>query len=223
MKTTLALAFSLVALALPATAATAATTVTVNTGAGAVGTQDNAWTVDNTAAETTAWIPQAINTAWFSGGAPAGQNGNADGARWITRTSVGTANEPAGLVSYSTVFTLANFATAANLTANFWSDNRVTSILLNGASIYANNSSASQFFTGASLNQLVNLNAGENSLVFQVQNDPGSSGNPAGLRFAGVFSAVPEPGTWMLMMLGLGAVGFSMRRRQKTQVRFQFA
>jgi PEP-CTERM motif len=35
--------------------------------------------------------------------------------------------------------------------------------------------------------------------------------------------AVPEPSTWMLMLLGFGAVGFAMRRRQKTQVRFQFA
>jgi hypothetical protein len=36
-------------------------------------------------------------------------------------------------------------------------------------------------------------------------------------------AAVPEPGTWMLMLLGFGAMGFAMRRRQKSQVRFQFA
>lgn len=36
-------------------------------------------------------------------------------------------------------------------------------------------------------------------------------------------TAVPEPGTWLLMILGLGAVGFSMRRRQATATRFQFA
>lgn len=36
-------------------------------------------------------------------------------------------------------------------------------------------------------------------------------------------TAVPEPGTWMLMILGLGAVGFSMRRRQKVTARLQFA
>lgn len=32
--------------------------------------------------------------------------------------------------------------------------------------------------------------------------------------------AVPEPGTWLLMLLGFGAVGFSMRRRKNTRVSF---
>ena len=28
-------------------------------------------------------------------------------------------------------------------------------------------------------------------------------------------AAVPEPGTWAMMLLGFGAVGFSMRRRRR--------
>ena len=224
MKNTLALAFSLVALALPVTAAQAATSVDVSTGQDLPGTTDPLWNVTG-AAESVAFIPTNINTAWFSGGAPAGQNGNNDGARWITAPSDGEATVPAGFTQYTAVFTLGQIATAAMFTGNFWSDNRVTSIVLNGINIiYTNSGSASQFNgPGTSLNQLVNLNGGSNTLDVIVENYPGSSGNPAGLRLDAVFSAVPEPGTWMLMMLGLGAVGFSMRRRQKTQVRFQFA
>lgn len=35
------------------------------------------------------------------------------------------------------------------------------------------------------------------------------------LRLGGVTAAVPEPGTWAMMLLGFGAIGFSMRRRQR--------
>ena len=222
MKNSLALALSLTAITLPATSAMAATTVDIKTGTPAE-TGLN-WLINGAAAVT----PSNIHLNWYSGGAPAGQNGNVDGARWITPNADGTLNQPVGTVTYSTIFTLSQIATAATLTGNFWSDNRVTQILLNGIAIYNNGSSASQFGggTGVPLNISTNLLAGANTLSFLVQNDSGTSGpgsNPAGLRVSAVFSAVPEPGTWMLMLLGFGAVGFSMRRRQKTQVRFQFA
>ena len=46
----------------------------------------------------------------------------------------------------------------------------------------------------------------------------GSSSSPSYLLLDA--TAVPEPGTWMLMLLGLGAVGFSMRRRTNLRVNF---
>lgn len=40
----------------------------------------------------------------------------------------------------------------------------------------------------------------------------------------GVLSAVPEPGTWAMMLLGIGGVGFAMRRRtSKVNARARFA
>ena len=38
------------------------------------------------------------------------------------------------------------------------------------------------------------------------------------VRVGGVAAAVPEPGTWALMLLGFGAVGVSMRRRRSTHL-----
>ena len=39
------------------------------------------------------------------------------------------------------------------------------------------------------------------------------SGNST-LRISQVAAAVPEPGTWAMMLIGFGAVGYSMRRRK---------
>ena len=36
-------------------------------------------------------------------------------------------------------------------------------------------------------------------------------------------SAVPEPATWAMMIVGCGAVGFSMRRRHKAVTRVPYA
>jgi hypothetical protein len=58
------------------------------------------------------------------------------------------------------------------------------------------------------------------NLVFDLSGKSFSSSSPP-VTFQ--IGAIPEPGTWLLMILGLGAVGFSMRRRQKATVRYQFA
>jgi hypothetical protein len=41
-----------------------------------------------------------------------------------------------------------------------------------------------------------------------------------GLQLGGINSAVPEPTTWAMMLVGFGAVGYSMRKRpsRKTQL-----
>lgn len=57
--------------------------------------------------------------------------------------------------------------------------------------------------------------------------DPGfyviNHDNAAGFAYAGtVASAVPEPATWGMMVLGMGAIGSAMRRRQKVSTRVSF-
>jgi hypothetical protein len=47
--------------------------------------------------------------------------------------------------------------------------------------------------------------------VSQFSTTPGGDPNDYSGSFA--FTAVPEPGTWAMMLLGFGAVGYSMRRR----------
>ena len=43
------------------------------------------------------------------------------------------------------------------------------------------------------------------------------------LAFAPAVSAIPEPSTWAMMILGFGAVGVAMRRRRKDIVRVAYA
>ena len=49
--------------------------------------------------------------------------------------------------------------------------------------------------------------------------------NATGLSNAALFQtgAVPEPGTWAMMLLGFGAMGVSMRRRRETPALLQIA
>ncbi|WP_379551124.1 FxDxF family PEP-CTERM protein [Qipengyuania sp. DGS5-3] len=53
--------------------------------------------------------------------------------------------------------------------------------------------------------------AGEYTLVARGTNSNGPSGFGGDLTFA----AVPEPGTWLMMILGFGAIGFAMRGRKE--------
>lgn len=221
MKTTAAIALAL-ATATVSTSVSAATTLNVSTGQGANGTIDPNWTLNSG----NAFIPVAVNSAWNGGVTnPAGTNG----AKWITPSANGNqsydpfANND---YTYATVFTLPNIAglTAISLAGTFWADNEVLEILLNGVNILAapggTFNGTGTVFSATLPSQFV---TGTNTLSFKVRNLALNGGNPTGLKVSALVTAVPEPGTWLLMLMGFGFVGFQMRRRQKTQVRFQFA
>ncbi|GAA4000751.1 hypothetical protein GCM10022211_09130 [Sphingomonas humi] len=64
-------------------------------------------------------------------------------------------------------------------------------------------------------NNTINIGAGTYTL--NIQGTPGSQNGSFGGSVAfSQTAAVPEPGTWALMLIGFGAVGFSMRRRRAT-------
>ena len=73
-----------------------------------------------------------------------------------------------------------------------------------GAQIYSGPTSAPSIFQSGTFTALFD-------------NDPNFEGTVS-------ISAVPEPATWAMMLVGFGAVGFALRRRrQTTTVRFQTA
>jgi hypothetical protein len=69
----------------------------------------------------------------------------------------------------------------------------LTYTILGGTGVYAD---ASGSFGGIAISRL----------------EPGV-GSRFSLDFVGSVNAVPEPGTWMMMLVGFGAIGFTMRRR----------
>ncbi len=214
MKTTAAIALAL-ATATVSTSVSAATTVNVSTGV-------NTWTVN----PGTVIVPGTINSAWVGS---TGNTADANGAKWITPSNCSVSCDPTANQDYiyTTVFSLPNISglTAVSLAGRFWVDNQVIEILLNGVHSLTVTpggtfSGLGTIFGTSNLSQFV---TGNNTLTFKVRNIGQRTGNPSGLRISALVTAVPEPSTWLLMLMGFGFVGFQMRRRQKTRVRFQFA
>lgn len=59
--------------------------------------------------------------------------------------------------------------------------------------------------------------------TLNIQGTPGSQNGALNGSIGFTAAAVPEPGTWALMLLGFGAIGISMRRRRQTGAITQMA
>lgn len=220
MKKAFALSAAALAVAMTTNAAQASTTVQV-------GTNSN-WEIrDADGILLTTRLPNSseIPSTW----AP-----NQSGGVWIS-PDLGSGNafpnagsSPPGVYSFRGIVSLSNLGNNQTWNATWWADNIVRNISVNGRNVYSNSagSSQAQEFVGNGINRIFEQDVwqiGPNNVIFEVENGSGTSGNPLGLMVTGFVSSVPEPGTWMLMILGLGAVGFAMRRRQSAAVSFQFA
>lgn len=72
---------------------------------------------------------------------------------------------------------------------------------------------------------LNNFAVGAGTFTLSIAGTPGSQNGSLGgtVSFRSVAAAVPEPGTWAMMLVGFGAIGFSMRRRRQTAHLYQAA
>lgn len=150
------------------------------------------------------------------------------GSQWIVPTVDGPAVslDPTTTGSYqynSGLFAVGSGGTF--ITGNFMTDNAVTQIFVTDLS---NKNAISTIYSGAAIGGFnnggtpfsFNLAAGTYQLSFVVENFAQNGGNPSSLdvAFTGLsgVSAVPEPSTWAMMMLGFLGIGFMAYRRKPT-------
>jgi len=205
-KMMISAAAAVVVLASPVSAATTLNVQTSNNASWAVITPNGSSVTPNVVARNPRWA----NTPWLSTAAN------------------GRTNVPVGQYQY--IYTLTQPGLFGLLSGLVYVDNRLLSIFVNGDTTkgiaFDPNSNGGEFQFGPNSGRPISFDLSGfgqiNSIHFLTLNNGGPAGFSAGN--AGLSApAIPEPGTWMLMILGLGAVGFAMRRRQSTSVRMQFA
>jgi hypothetical protein len=143
-------------------------------------------------------------------------------SQWITPSTNAAQSfdmTSSGYYDYSLAFNI--LATQNPLTASFTGqfavDDRVTSITLNGTTLFSGSEGDHDIWTDFAASS--GFVAGLNTLTFTVENIGLSGGNPTGLNvdfLTSNVSAVPEPATWLMMILGFAGIGFlGYRRRNK--------
>jgi ABC-type sugar transport system substrate-binding protein len=116
-------------------------------------------------------------------------------------------------------FTTSTFGTlsliVSTIATSAVNDTDFTNVFLTGTGILGNVAVPETSPDPSEVRSLAGLNVGPGSFTLTVQGRPGTSNGSFGgtLAFAAA-SAVPEPSTWAMMLIGFGAVGYSMRRRK---------
>ena len=143
-------------------------------------------------------------------------------SQWITPSSNAAQSydmTSSGFYNYSLAFNILSTQNplTASFTGQFAVDDRVTSIALNGTTLFSGSEGDHNIWTDFAASG--GFISGLNTLTFTVENIGLNGGNPTGLNvdfLTSNVSAVPEPATWLMMILGFAGVGFlGYRRRTK--------
>lgn len=165
-----------------------------------------------------------IRTANSTEGYPIGPwIGDSTVSSWIGPVGSQLQGQPGDYV-YRYVFSLAGFDPSSVVINGRWAADDTGVILLNGQTT-SQTVSGFQSYTNFTLQG--GFVAGTNQIDFKVNN----GGGPTGLRVEftsatanPVASAVPEPATWAMMMVGFGVIGAAMRRkRHNVKAKISFA
>ena len=128
-----------------------------------------------------------------------------------TGTGAGTTGGAGSFTRIFNFFTPQGFnlasITAQNIASSTLTNLDFSSVTLNGVSFAITNGAVD---SASLFNQA--LIAGANNVLTLTGTTGGDAALSGNLSFAAV-SAVPEPATWAFMLVGFGAVGYSMRKR----------
>ena len=106
---------------------------------------------------------------------------------------------------------ISSIASTTNMATNI----DFSSVTLNGV-VFNTVLTGTQEFRNL-LNQ--NLVTGANNLLSVTGTSGGNAAFSGNLSFA---SAIPEPATWMMMLLGFAGIGFTMRRKNKSTLQVRY-
>jgi len=137
---------------------------------------------------------------------------------WIGPNNAHNLVSPVGNYFWQTTFDLTGFnPSTAVVTGNWTTDNKGGNIFLNGAPLgFTTDGNFTKFNSPFSISS--GFNGGVNTLTFLVNNS-GASANPTSLRveMTGTAStAVPEPDSLLLLLLGSGLLGVAAWRLKKS-------
>lgn len=104
--------------------------------------------------------------------------------------------------------TISSILSGGNLATNI----DFTSVMINGVEFAIGATGTSEF---RFLSDLL-LGPGKTNTLTVSGTTGGDASYSGTLSFSGVAGAVPEPSTWMMMIMGIGLAGIGLRRRRQT-------